>query len=180
MPRLATDYIVVHCTATGDKDVSVDDIRKMHKAQGWSDIGYHWVIYRDGTIRQGRKPEDSVGSHVKGFNNKSLGISLVGGKEVSPGKWKANFTEAQMKSLAELLAITQRKYPNAKILGHRDLSPDKDHDGVIEPHEFIKECPCFNAREFAIEHGLKAAPIGEAMKVKVAADAMAFPETTVA
>lgn len=180
MPRLSTDYIVVHCTATGDKNVSVDDIRKMHKAQGWSDIGYHWFIDRAGKLHQGRKPENSVGSHVKGFNNKSLGIALAGGKEVSKGVWKANYTEAQMATLAAALKDIQGRYPNAKILGHRDLSPDKDHDGVIEPHEFIKECPCFNAREFAVSHGLKAAPIGEAMKVKVAADLMAFPETTVA
>jgi hypothetical protein len=84
-----------------------------------------------------------------------------------------------MDTLAKALADMQKRYPKALILGHRDLSPDKDHDGVIEPHEFIKACPCFNAREFAVSHGLKPAGIGEAM-VKVVADAQAFPETTVA
>lgn len=62
------DRIVIHCSASPDnRDIGAEEIRQWHKSQGWKDIGYHWVIRRDGTIEQGRKEFD-IGSHVKGFN----------------------------------------------------------------------------------------------------------------
>ena len=39
------------------------------------------------------------------------------------------------------------KYPQAEILGHRDISPDTNHNGIVDPWEYIKACPCFNVRE---------------------------------
>lgn len=170
--RKRTDYLVVHCSASGDTNLTVEQIRAMHKAQGWLDIGYNDVITRDGKLHTGRG-RDAVGSHVKGFNSTTYGICLVGGK-LEGGKWRANFSDAQYDTLEKRLRELQAHYPNKPgVLGHRDLSPDKDHSGVIEPREFIKECPTFNAREWAASKGLKTAPMGQAF-IRVVADAQAF------
>jgi len=93
--------IILHCAATPDHldskhskiDFDVEDIRKWHiNNNKWADVGYHYVIKRDGTIQMGRL-ETTVGSHVKGHNKGSLGICLIGTKE---------FTDAQFKSLDKL------------------------------------------------------------------------------
>lgn len=140
------NLLVVHCTATKEgKEVTVADIDKMHKARKFAKIGYHYVIYLDGSIHTGRK-EEEIGAHVKGHNEDSLGIVYVGGLD-SQGKPKDTRTEKQKESLKKLLKELKVKYPKAKILGHRDLSLDLNHNGVIEPKEWIKACPCFNAIE---------------------------------
>ena len=146
------DYIVVHCTATREgQDMTVAQIRAEHKAQGWSDIGYHYVVDLKGRIYAGRDV-DIAGSHVKGYNANSIGVVYVGGLENKPGvpdvqlKAKDTRTEEQKISLLSLLMDLRKLYPNAKILGHRDLSPDKNHDGVISADEWIKDCPCFEAQ----------------------------------
>ena len=74
------DLIVVHCSATPEgKHFSTETIRNWHvNGNGWSDIGYHWVVELDGKVRAGR-PEQRVGAHVKGYNRSSIGICYVGG-----------------------------------------------------------------------------------------------------
>jgi N-acetylmuramoyl-L-alanine amidase len=146
------DYIVIHCTATQEgRDMTVEDIRRQHKAQGWSDCGYHYIIYRDGTVNIGRDVDIS-GAHVSGYNSNSIGISYVGGLESRPSvpysmlKAKDTRTDAQKASLLSLLMDLRKLYPKAKIQGHRDFSPDKNHDGVISPDEWVKECPSFDAK----------------------------------
>lgn len=145
------DYIVVHCTATPEgRDVTVEQIRKEHKEQGWSDIGYHYVVTLDGKAHLGRDA-DLVGSHVKGFNSYSIGVVYVGGLENKPlaySKLKAKDTrtDAQKAELLSLLIDLRKLYPKARILGHRDFSPDTNGDGVISPCEWIKECPSFDAK----------------------------------
>jgi N-acetylmuramoyl-L-alanine amidase len=144
--RKSTKYLVIHCTATpASLDVGSVEVDRWHRQQGWKAIGYHHVIRRDGTIERGR-PLGSLGSHVKGYNNISLGISLVGGADRTGKKAEANFTGYQMASLRELLSVLHRTYPLAQILGHRDLSPDKDGDGEVEPEEWLKSCPSFDVR----------------------------------
>lgn len=147
MTRRRTEYIVVHCSATGpDSDIGADEIDDMHKRRGWSGIGYHAVIRRDGEIEFGRH-FDAVGAHVQGQNMRSVGICLVGGLDAN--KTPANnFSTAQLVSLHVMLDMLQRAYPGAEILGHRDLSPDLDGDGIVEPHEWLKQCPCFDVREW--------------------------------
>lgn len=142
--RRRTDFIVVHCSATPpDSDIGVDEIRDWHvNRNGWSDIGYHAVIRRDGEIEFGRH-FDVVGAHVQGQNWRSVGICLVGGVD-KDNKPESNFTGDQFESLTILLDMLERAYPFAKVLGHRDLSPDLDGDGVIEQHEWVKDCPCFD------------------------------------
>ena len=78
------DSIIIHSTATPvGMDVGVEDIRAWHvRDNGWRDIGYHWVIRRDGTIEEGR-PEIAVGAHVAGYNHNSIGVALVGGVAVT-------------------------------------------------------------------------------------------------
>lgn len=162
MKRRKTDYIVVHCSATPPTlDIGATEIRKWHTdppqwvvrngkkinvgGQGWSDIGYARVIRLDGTIEAGRGI-DEVGAHVAGYNNISVGICLVGGISAKTGRSENTFTPAQKTSLIFLLKDLKRLYPRAKILGHRDLSPDLDGDGKITSSEWIKECPSFDVR----------------------------------
>lgn len=145
--RKQTDFIVIHCSATRESQmdsVKMADIRQWHLARGWSDIGYHFVIESDGNIAIGRQPINSVGAHVRGHNWHSLGICLVGGLD-DAGRAVANFRPEQMKSLESVIKYLRNSYPDAKIVGHRDLSPDLDGDGVIEKHEWVKDCPCFDA-----------------------------------
>lgn len=144
--RRRTDFIVIHCSATrANSDIGVDEIRDMHLRRGWSDIGYHAVIRRDGEIEFGRH-FDEAGAHVKGQNYRSVGVCLVGGINAA-GKPEDNFTEEQFDSLDSIVDTLRRAYPYAEVLGHRDLSPDLDGDGVIGKHEWVKDCPCFEVRD---------------------------------
>lgn len=139
--------IFVHCTATREgQNVDAATIREWHKGQGWSDIGYHFVIRLDGTIERGR-PEHIPGSHARGFNRGSVALVYVGGLD-RQGAPKDTRTEAQKAAMAKLVAELVATYPGADVLGHRDISPDKDGDGVIEPHEWLKACPCFDVRSW--------------------------------
>jgi N-acetylmuramoyl-L-alanine amidase len=140
----AIKRIVIHCTATREgQDVDAATIRKWHLGQGWRDIGYHFVIRLDGTIERGR-PEDQVGSHVQGYNTGSIGVVYAGGLD-RQGAAKDTRTPEQEAAMAKLIGALTAAYPGAKVMGHRDLSPDKDGDGVVEQHEWLKSCPCFDA-----------------------------------
>ncbi len=137
--------IVIHCTATREgQDIDAATIRRWHLRQGWKDIGYHFVIQLDGDIERGR-PEEIPGSHVRGFNTGSIAIVYVGGLDAQ-GKAKDTRTPAQQAAMAQLVRDLLARYPGAQVLGHRDLSPDKDGDGVVERHEWLKDCPCFDVR----------------------------------
>ena len=126
--------IIVHCTATPEGRVeTVESIRNMHKSQGWADIGYHYVVYLDGSIHNGRNV-DIIGAHCYGYNANSIGVVYVGGCDKKM-KAKDTRTEKQKESLVKLLKDLRKLYPTAKIYGHKDL----DKKG--------KDCPCFNAKE---------------------------------
>lgn len=150
-------YIVIHCSATkATQKVDATVIHAMHLARKFACIGYHYVINRDGTVQKGR-PNSFAGAHVNGHNSHSLGICMVGGLDAN-GKPENNYTDAQFLSLRMLLLDLNDEYPSLKIaspdghgsvvLGHRDLSPDKNGDGVISKTEWIKDCPCFNVKEW--------------------------------
>lgn len=147
--RRRTDYIVVHCSATGPTaDIGADEIDNWHRNRTppFAEIGYHAVIRRDGEIEFGRH-FDQQGAHVQGQNFRSVGVCMVGGVDKN-GKAEDNFTEDQFDSLWVVLLTLERAYPDAEILGHRDLSPDLDGDGVVEPHEWLKDCPSFDVRKW--------------------------------
>lgn len=123
--------IIVHCTATAEgKDFKVSDIDKWHRAKGWDGIGYHQVVYLDGSVHPGR-PMDKVGAHCLGHNQNSIGVVYVGGV-ASDGKTpKDTRTPQQKAALRKLLTDLKRKYPGATIHGHRDFA--------------AKACPSFDA-----------------------------------
>lgn len=123
--------IIVHCTATAEgKDFKVSDIDRWHRAKGWDGIGYHQVVYLDGSVHPGR-PMDKVGAHCLGHNQNSIGVVYVGGV-ASDGKTpKDTRTPEQKAALRKLLTDLKRKYPNATIHGHRDFA--------------AKACPSFDA-----------------------------------
>lgn len=141
--RAKTDFIAVHCSATSEKqNIGAADINKWHRAKGWACIGYHYVIKRDGTVETGRDVE-VVGAHVQGYNERSVGICMVGGVSADDiNKAVNNFTPEQFKSLKTLLTELKKKYPKAIIQGHRDFP------GVA------KACPSFDVKAWLKENGL--------------------------
>ncbi len=156
--RTSTDAIVIHCTATlAGAPYDVSSIRQMHLARGFRDIGYHYLIGLKGEIWEGRTPKDSVGAHAAGFNGTTMGVSYVGGLQAADAKPTDTRTPEQTASLITLVKKLLKIYPKAVILGHRDLSPDLDSDGVIEPNEYMKMCPCFDAGPWAKSVGLPGA-----------------------
>ena len=117
------ELLVVHCSDTANnQNLSAIDIHKIHLSFGWDGIGYHKTIKRSGKIENGR-PEYWIGAHIKGKNEISLGVCLIG---------RDNFTKNQFKSLERVLRKWKKLYPNAKIVGHRDTSKTK------------KTCPNFD------------------------------------
>lgn len=135
-PLKAVNFIVVHCSATPeDMDIGADEIKRWHLQRGWLDIGYHYVIRRNGKVEKGR-PTNVPGAHARGFNHLSLGICLVGGVESDKKTAEANFTQAQWESLELQLRELKRAYPEAEILGHRDLP------------RVQKQCPSFDVRSW--------------------------------
>ena len=144
------DHIIIHCSATREgQDFDISDIREWHKAKGWSDVGYHYVIKLDGTVQPGRKHK-TPGAHVRGYNKNSLGVCYIGGVG-DDGKGKDTRTAGQKLALTGLIKYLTQQYPNASVKGHRDFSVDLDADGIIEEHEWMKECPSFNVKNWMIE-----------------------------
>ena len=127
--------IIVHCAATREgRDFTVEDITRWHKARGFATIGYHYVIYRDGSIHEGR-PLEQIGAHCVGHNKHSIGICYIGGC-ASDGKTpKDTRTPEQKEALLALLRHLKARFPNATIHGHRDFA--------------AKACPSYDAfREY--------------------------------
>ena len=113
----------------------MDDITRWHKQRGFRTIGYHHVVYRDGSVHPGR-PEGEIGAHCTGHNACSIGVCYIGGVAADGKTAKDTRTPEQRKALLMLLRRLRAKYPNAKIHGHRDFA--------------AKACPSFDAtKEYA-------------------------------
>lgn len=138
------NYIAVHCTAS-HQSMTIEGLKQEFKRKGWVNPGYHYVVSPDGKITQ-LLDEDKVSNGVKGFNSVSINVAYIGGIDTN-GKATDNRTDAQKASLRSLLKMLHKKYPTAVIQGHRDFSPDLNKDGKITPNEWMKACPCFNAKE---------------------------------
>ena len=133
------NFIVWHCSASPNaKPLTREQLVAEHKARGFRTIGYHYVIEPDGKVILGR-PESEVGAHVEGHNSDSIGICMIGYDAFTAQQWDA------ARNLAK--AMTE-KYPKAKHCGHRDFSPDLNHNGKIEPNEWIKLCPNFDVKSW--------------------------------
>lgn len=135
--------IFVHCTA-GSQKQKISDLKAEFKRKGWRNPGYHVVITPDGECHQ-LLDYEKVSNGVQGYNSNSINVAYMGGIDAN-GKAVDNRTEAQKASLVKLLKELRGRYPNAQILGHRDISPDTNHNGKVDSWERIKECPCFDAK----------------------------------
>lgn len=145
------EYIVVHCTGTRP-DATIEGMKAHWKSLGWKNPGYHVVIRKDGSVVRLANNEDVVNG-VKGYNMNSLHVAYIGGIK-SNGHLGNTLTADQELSLAIVLSQWAKKYPDATIVGHRDLSPDADGDGVIEECEWVKQCPCFDVQGFLIYYDI--------------------------
>lgn len=133
-------FIAIHCSATpSTMNIGATEIRQWHRAKGWRDIGYHYVIKRDGTVEKGRA-DNIPGAHEPRINSQSIAICLVGGSppngspEARKGLGENNYTDAQWAALETLVKALHAKHPNAVVLGHRDV------EGVR------KACPSFDVK----------------------------------
>ena len=128
---------IVHCSYTKPSmDIGYNEIYQWHvRDNGWSDVGYNYIIKRNGLLENGRdldkdgNVDEEVGAHARGHNANSIGICLVGGMDAK-GDADCNFTIAQYETLAILWSGLEIKFPGIKLSGHRDYSD--------------KECPCFD------------------------------------
>ncbi len=126
------DKIILHCSATREgQSFTVKDIDGWHKQRGFNKIGYHYVIYLDGTIHEGRK-EEEVGAHCLKQNANSIGICYIGGLDAK-GNPKDTRTAVQKTALQELVNILKKKYPGATVHGHNEFA--------------AKACPCFDVKK---------------------------------
>ena len=126
------DKIIVHCSATREgQHVTVQQIRQWHLQRNFADIGYHYVVYLDGTVHKGR-PLEKAGAHSKGHNAHSIGICYAGGLD-RQGKPKDTRTAAQKAALLSLIRELRQRFPRATVHGHREFAN--------------KACPCFDAKK---------------------------------
>ena len=124
--------IILHCSATPEgRDYTVADIDRWHKQRGWQGIGYHYVVYRDGSVHPGR-PVEQVGAHTSGHNANSIGVCYIGGVAADGKTPKDTRTPAQRAALRDLVELLRVEYPNATIHGHREFAN--------------KACPSFNVK----------------------------------
>lgn len=143
--RRAIHLLVVHCSATRACDsYTPEQLIRDHVARGFSGAGYHYYITRDGSL-YALRPADRIGAHAKGHNRDSIGICYEGGLD---GKYRPTDTRTpqQRQALSQLIAALLELYPGAFVVGHRDLSRDRNGDGRITPDEWEKVCPCFDAK----------------------------------
>lgn len=139
--RAKTEFIAIHCSATqGKADIGVTEIRRWHRERGFLDVGYHFIIRRNGVIELGREQE-AVGAHVEGFNSVSVAICMVGGLD-SKLKPEDNFTKDQYDTLLILVKKLKADYPEAIVQGHRDFP------------KVAKACPSFSVSGFLKDNGI--------------------------
>ena len=125
--------IIVHCAATPEgKAFTVADIDAWHRKRGFRCIGYHFVIYLDGSVHKGRAIEE-VGAHCLGHNANSIGICYIGGCAADGKTPKDTRTEAQRAALIKLVAELKASYPSATVHGHNEFA--------------AKACPSFNVQK---------------------------------
>ncbi|MDE6348639.1 MAG: N-acetylmuramoyl-L-alanine amidase [Bacteroides sp.] len=138
------NYLVIHCSATREGcTLTPEALEAEHRRRGFRTTGYHYYIRRDGTTVRTR-PLELVGAHVQGYNKHSIGICYEGGLDAR-GCPKDTRSPEQRAALRLLVAHLLRRFKgNVRVCGHRDLSPDLNGNGTVEPNEWLKACPCFD------------------------------------
>ena len=126
------DRIILHCTATPEgRHVDVDTIRVWHKARGWSDVGYHFIIYIDGSVHVGRAVE-KTGAHVAGHNATTIGVVYVGGTDAA-GNAKDTMNVAQETAFVNLVKHLRDEFGPLTLHGHNEYA--------------AKACPSFKVKD---------------------------------
>ena len=127
------DKIILHCSATREgQHITVETMRQWHLKRGWKDIGYHYVIYIDGSVHKGR-PIEQVGAHTKGQNTGSIGICYVGGVEKDGKTPKDTLNELQETAMVNLIKALREEYGDMTLHGHNEYA--------------AKACPSFKVYE---------------------------------
>jgi hypothetical protein len=134
--------VIVHCTATRPDWMAartlaekIDEVRRWHRARGWRDIGYHFLIDRNGEIAVGR-PLEQVGAHVIGRNDRTIGVALIGGHgAAATDRFSDHFTAAQDVALRQLIAALNQTFGGLALSGHNQWA--------------AKACPGFNVAKWA-------------------------------
>ena len=135
MARKDTDFIIIHCSATGpNHDVDIKDVDRWHRELGWKMVGYHFFIKRDGTVQKGRELMDGGAHAGPEYNNRSIGICMAGGVAEDGKTPEDNFTNYQWKALWHLVKEMTITFPEAQVIGHNDVA--------------AKACPCFDAKDW--------------------------------
>jgi N-acetylmuramoyl-L-alanine amidase len=125
--------IIVHCSATPEgRNFTVKQIDACHRQRGFNGIGYHFVIYLDGSVHVGR-PLAKAGAHCKGYNAHSIGVCYIGGVAADGKTPKDTRTDTQKASLVKLITELRQQFPNASVHGHREFANEA--------------CPCFDAHK---------------------------------
>lgn len=116
MPNRNIEKVIVHHSASGSAVTTVEKIDRWHKDRGWSGIGYHYVIYPDGSVNKGRHI-NKTGAHCRGHNTGSIGICVAGNFEIEP------VTDTQKAGLFDLIEELLEKYELSwfDVYGHREL-----------------------------------------------------------
>lgn len=136
--------IFVHCTASYQNSTTEKTLREEFKRKGWTHCGYHYAVTPEGNVIT-LEPEENVANGVAGYNQHSIHIAWIGGVDKEHPNGIDNRTGLQKIALFDLLVKMKQKYKDAIVMGHRDISPDLNHNGVVDPWERIKNCPCFDA-----------------------------------
>lgn len=134
----------MHCTASYQETTTEQTLRNEFTRKGWKNPGYHYVVKPDGGIIF-MQPEEKEANGVAGYNKNSIHVAWIGGVDKLHPQGIDNRTGMQKLTLFDLLVKLKQKYKDAIVLGHRDISPDLNHNGVVDPWERIKACPCFDA-----------------------------------
>lgn len=156
-------YLVIHITENYPKDLYYDYFEKwfLHE-KGWGKFGYHKVLNPSGSIVELTPINNDkvltwseIAYHTAGYNRISLSIAIVGG--LSYGHSRSHCTNTmtfmQKVQLVNTIKYYRSIWPDLKILGHRDLaSKDSNKNGKIDPHEWVKSCPCFDIREWLVKN----------------------------
>ena len=165
--------IFVHCTA-GPQTQTVAEIQKYWVNHNkWTNPGYHYIIKPDGEIVP-LQPEDKPSNGVAGYNSTSINVCYIGGVD-KQGRAVDNRTDAQKTALATILKDLHSRYPDAEILGHRDIWGS-------DPKNWHKQCPCFNVKEWwnnVLAEDELAKPIEESEEVVLEEPVVESGETVV-
>jgi len=127
-------YIVIHCTAT-PQTTTIESIKRYWRdVLKWRSNGYHYIVKPCGMLKQ-ITPEENIANGVRGYNKESIHIAYIGGIDAK-GRPFNNMTLSQSEVMMSLVWALEKKYPNAKVLGHRDF-PNVN-----------KACPSFDVKSW--------------------------------